>query len=60
MSDAPAHGGACLDTNTRSAHVAVADIKWRGAFRLAIDPDGVAPDSYSVDVGVCEATWSHG
>jgi lipopolysaccharide transport system ATP-binding protein len=52
-------GTVCLDTNTLSARVAVAQVKGSGAIRLVIDRLDLAAGSYFVDVGVFESSWSH-
>lgn len=52
-------GTVCLDTNTQSARVAVADVKGRGIIRLVIDRLDLVPGSYFVDVGVFESNLGH-
>ncbi len=52
-------GTVCLDTNTLSARVAVAQVKGSGTIRLVIDRLDLVPGPYFVDVGVFESNWSH-
>jgi lipopolysaccharide transport system ATP-binding protein len=52
-------GTVCLDTNTLSARVAVAQVKGSGTIRLAIERLDLGAGSYFVDVGVFESNWSH-
>ena len=59
MSISRPDGTVCLDTNTLSARVAVAEVKGSGTIRLVIDRLDLAAGSYFVDVGVFESSWSH-